>query len=192
MKAYLLNKKWLAFVCIIIASSLFYIKFHPKPPAIIEERILVEAAPVKEGTIPVEAHAIGTLTAAKTVPITSEIAGHVAKILFKDGSFVTAGTPLIQLDDAIYRARLESAKAHLQFSQSNYNRTVLLGKQGAIAKQAIEQARADLEEKKALAKETQVTVDKMLLIAPFDGMIGQVKVNPGNYVQVGQELVTVA
>jgi membrane fusion protein (multidrug efflux system) len=176
---------------LLLIAGFFYIKSHRKPTMMMDDVILVEATKVKQGAITVEAQAIGTLIAAKTVPLTPEIAGHVAKILFQDGSFVKAGTPLIQLDDAVYRAKLESAKANLRFSEANYNRMVLLGKQGAISKQAIEQAQADLQEKRAAEEESQVSVDKMTLTAPFDGMLGQAKVNPGNYVQVGQELVTI-
>lgn len=186
------HKKSIVAVILLLAIffGLFYFKHHRVPAVIPEEAVVIEATAVKQGTIAIEAHAIGTLTAAKTVPVTPEIAGHVAKILFQDGTFVKEGTPLIQLDDAVFKAKLESAKANLHFSEANYNRMVLLGKSGAISKQAIEQAQADLQEKRASAKESQVTVDKMTLTAPFDGMIGQIKVNPGNYVQVGQELVT--
>lgn len=187
------HKKSIAAIILLflLIAGLIFIKHKHNPPQMTDDTVLVEATKVKQGSITIDAHAIGTLAAAKTVPLTPEIAGHVAKILFEDGSFVKQGTPLIQLDDAVYRAKLASAKANLQYSQANYNRMILLGKQGAISKQAIEQAQADLQEKKAVEEESQVTVDKMTLTAPFDGMLGQAKVNPGNYVQVGQEVVTI-
>src|SRR5262249_53736473 len=83
-----------------------------------------------------------------------------------------------------------SAKAQLAYSDNNYKRMVLLGKEGAIARQAIDQADADLKEKQASADESEVRLNKMLLTAPFDGMVGKFKVNPGDYVNVGQSLVT--
>lgn len=191
MKDILLSRKgMLAILLIGVAVVTFWVKYHHRTLPLAQDSVRVDVSPVKQGSIAIEAHTIGTLTAAKTVSITPEIAGHVAKILFQDGTFVKAGTPLIQLDDTMYKAQLDSAKATLAFSKANYQRNALLGKRGAVSAQAIEQAQADFKEKEATAEESQVTVDKMLLTAPFDGVLGQAKVNPGNYVQVGQELVT--
>lgn len=151
--------------------------------------VWVQASAVKQASLPLEAHAIGTLTA-RSVEITPEVAGHVEKILFTDGSSVKQNTPLIQFDDAVYQAKYSSAKAKLAYSENNFSRMTLLGKQGAISKQAIDQAEADLKEKKADADESAVMVNKMKLNAPFDGMVGKSKVNRGDYVTVGQSVVT--
>lgn len=151
--------------------------------------VVVKASKVEEMVLPVEVKAIGTVVA-RGIEVTPEVAGHVETIIFADGSFVEKGAPLIQLDDAVFRAKLASAKAKLHFSQNDYQRKKLLGKQGAIAKQAIDQAEADFKEKQAEAQESQVMLDKMRLNAPFAGMVGQRKINPGDYVTVGQGLVT--
>jgi len=153
------------------------------------EAVWVQASKVKESSLPMEAHAIGALVA-PSVEITPEVPGHVEKIFFQDGTFVDKGTLLIQLDDAVYKAKYDSAMAKLTYSENNFKRMALLGKQGAISKQAIDQAEADLKEKKAEAKESAVMVNKMKLSAPFAGVVGQGRVNPGDYVTVGQSLVT--
>lgn len=177
-----------------IATSIFvgiYFSFyHSSNKSAKMDATTVEAELVKTGDILIQAQAIGALTAAKNVEITPEIAGQVSEVLFQDGSFVKQGTPLIQLDDKVLKAKLESAKANLFYSETNYKRMVQLGKHGAISQQAIDQAFADLKEKKATEEESQVAYDKMKLIAPFDGMIGKAKVSPGHYVTTGQSLVS--
>lgn len=150
--------------------------------------VTVSASTVKETDLPQEIHVIGTLTA-KSVQITPEIAGHVNAILFKDGASVSRGDVLVQLDDAVYKAKYESAKAKLFYSQNNFRRMALLGKKGIIAQQAIEEADSNLKERKAELDENQVTLNKMKMTAPFDGVIGKSQVNPGDYVNVGQPLV---
>jgi membrane fusion protein (multidrug efflux system) len=167
----------------------YFVKHFNQNNAPQVESVTVQASTVKESTLPQEAHAIGTLTA-RSVEITPEIAGHVQKILFKDGSFVKEGTPLIQLDNAVYKAKYTSARAKLIYSDNNYKRMVLLGKRGAIAKQAIDQAEADLKERQADADESEVMLNKMALTAPFDGVVGKSKVSPGDYVTIGQSVVT--
>lgn len=155
-----------------------------------QNAVIVKAATVQEQTLPNEIHAIATLSA-RSVQITPEIAGHVDAVLFKDGSEVKAGTVLVQLDDAVPKARYASAQAKLNFSQNTYNRLALLGKKGVVAQQAIDQAEADLKENKAITDENAVMLSKMKLLAPFDGMVGKSLVNPGDYVNVGQAIVSI-
>ncbi len=150
--------------------------------------VIVNASAVQETDLPQEIHVIGTLTA-KSVQITPEIAGHVNAVLFKDGASVARGDVLVQLDDAVFKAKYESARAKLYYSENNFRRMATLGKKGIIAQQTIEEADSNLKERKAELDETQVTLNKMKMIAPFDGVIGKSQVNPGDYVNVGQPVV---
>lgn len=172
-----------------LALIVGFIKYKSSSGAQAQEAIVVKARLVQQVSLPQEVHAIGTLTA-KSVEITPEMAGHVQQILFQDGVAVQQGAALIQFDDAVYKAKLESAKAKLIYSERNYNRMILLGKKGAIAQQAIDQAEADLKEKRADEQESEVTMSKMKLVAPFDGVVGKGKVNKGDYVTVGQSVVS--
>lgn len=184
-------KKKIAIVSILILSIAIWgvFKYRSKSTMVEPEAIWVQTAKVQEVALPLETQAIGTLVA-RSVEITPEIPGHVQKILFQDGTQVKQGMPLIQLDDAIYRAKYASSKAQLAYSENDYRRKSLLGKQGAVTQQAIDQADADLKEKRANADEEAVMLSKMKLTAPFDGVIGKSKVNPGDYVTTGQSVVT--
>jgi membrane fusion protein (multidrug efflux system) len=134
--------------------------------------------------------AVGSLVAAKNMQLTPEVPGQIATILVRDGSLVKAGAPLIQLDDVVNKAKATSAKAKLTYSEGNYHRMQLLIKKGAISQQAVDQALADLKEKKAIEQESRVLAEKMLIVAPFDGVLGKVKVSTGEHVEVGQPLVS--
>jgi membrane fusion protein, multidrug efflux system len=185
------RKKIIIAVFISVAIAIWgIVKYRPHSQASEPDSVWVEATTAKQTSLPLKANTIGTLVA-RSVEITSEVSGHVERILFHDGSFVKQGTPLIQLDDAVYKAKNSSAKAQLHYSKNNFERMTLLGKQGAIAKQAIDQADADFKEKRATAEESEVMVNKMKLLAPFDGTVGQAKINPGDYVNVGQSMVTI-
>lgn len=187
-----MNKKLLITVVLVVGLVIWGItKYRARSSAADAPPVWVQAVTVKETTIPLEARAIGTLVAARNVKITPEVAGHVQKILFHDGVTVKQGAPLIQLDDAVFKAQYESAKAKLSYSENNFKRMTILGKQGAIAKQAIDQADADLKEKRADAQQAAVMLEKMQLLAPFDGIMGKRTINPGDYVTVGQALVSI-
>lgn len=184
------RKRTWAIITIALVAAFYVIKHHHNSQPIMQDKVQVDVEQVKSGSIPIEAHVIGTLVAAKNVQITPEMVGHVAKIYFQDGGvWVKQGTPLVQLDDTSYRAKLESDKANLTYSEVDYHRKVLLGKQGAVSQQAIDQALADLKTKKAAVAESQVEVSKMLLVAPFDGALGKFNISPGDYVTIGQKIV---
>lgn len=183
------KKIGLAVVVLAVAASWGIYKYRATSSDFTPPVVTVKAMTTKESTLPLEVRAIGTLVA-RSVEITPEVSGHVQKILFNDGAYVEKSAQLIQLDDAVYKAKYESSKAQLAYSENDYKRKSYLGKQGAISQQAIDQADADLKEKAANAKESAVMVNKMALTAPFDGMVGKSKVNPGDYVTTGQSVVT--
>lgn len=176
-------------VLVLVVAVWGVMKYRAGSANLQPDAVWVQAKQVKEAAFPLEVTAIGTLVA-RSVEITPEVAGHVDKIFFKDGAYVKQGTSLIQLDDVVAKSRYESAKAKLAYSENDYKRKALLGKEGAITQQAIDAAEADFKEQKADAQENAVMVSKMMLTAPFDGAMGKSKVNTGDYVTIGQSLVT--
>jgi len=153
--------------------------------------VVVQVAKVKISNLPIEIHAIGALVPARTVEITPEISGHVAKVYYPDGGvMVNANAPLLQLDDGLVKAQLAEAEAGLVYSTTDYQRKKSLGAHGAISKQAIDQAFSDLKIKSATLDEAKVNLARTKLLAPFNGMLGKVNVSPGDYVTVGQKIVS--
>jgi membrane fusion protein, multidrug efflux system len=191
MKIMIRSKKILLLLILAVVAYVAWhtMKHHQQTDPSAQEAILVEVEKVKQGSIPLDVQSVGTLVAARNVQITSEVAGQVETILVHDGAVVKENAPLIQLDDTVNKAKAESDKAALTYSEANYKRMASLAKSGAISQQAIEQALADFKEKKAAAEQSSVTVKKMLLTAPFDGVVGKVNVSPGEYIAIGQQLV---
>ncbi|MDR3478758.1 MAG: efflux RND transporter periplasmic adaptor subunit [Gammaproteobacteria bacterium] len=184
-------KKKFVWVGLIALIFCFYVLRHHRDVLNPNQNaVIVEVAKVKQASIPLEAQAIGTLVAAKNVQIAPEITGQVTQILFHDGEFVKQGTPLIQLNNAIYKAKLDSAIADHQLSETTFERIKVLANKGIISRQDLEKVSANLKEKKAAKEESQAMLDKMLLVAPFDGMVGKSLVSPGDYVSAGQALVS--
>ena len=186
-----MQKKFLMVTSLIflIFGTWAFVSLRSKTQAVLTDVVWVQTAKVKETSVALEVHGIGTLVA-RSVEITPEVAGHVNKILFHDGAYVKEGTPLLQLDADVAKARVDSVKAQLAYAENDYRRKSLLGKRGAIAQQAIDQARADLTQKNALGRENEVMLAKMTLTAPFAGVVGKSKVNPGDYVNVAQSVLT--
>lgn len=183
------KKKLIAIVTAIVLVVMLYMKLRHAAESDQAQAVLVEAASVKESSVPMEAHALGTLSA-RSIEVMSEAAGQVQKIYFQDGSQVKQGAVLLQLDDAVLAAKYASVKADYNYIEGNYNRMLPLGKKGYVAKDTLEKAEAELKKKKAEMQENEVLLQHARLMAPFDGAAGKCKVSEGEYVSAGQSIVT--
>jgi len=135
-------------------------------------------------------HAVGSLRALRGVDVTTEIAGLVREIRFKSGDEVKAGAVLIQLNADSDLATLASLKAAANLAQVTLTRD-----QAQLAAEAISQAQvdgdqADLLSKRAQVASQQATIDKKTIRAPFSGRLGITLINPGQYLNPGDKVVT--
>jgi membrane fusion protein (multidrug efflux system) len=134
--------------------------------------------------------AVGTLTAVRGVDLSTEIAGLVRQVDFKSGQDVLAGQVLVQLNADSDIAQLHSLEAAAELSA-----TVLARDKAQLEAQAISQAQvdsdmADLKSKRALVAQQAATVEKKTIRAPFAGKVGITAVNPGQYLNTGDKIVT--
>jgi len=149
----------------------------------------VLAEPVSVERIAEEIVAIGTLRSNESVMLRPEVAGRVTEIGFAEGSVVTAGTVLVKLDDSIPRAELAQAEAELELAQANARRAQDLYARGAGSAAARDQAVATLRTATAAVELGRARLGKFRLVAPFDGIVGLRRVSPGEFVNVGADIV---
>jgi membrane fusion protein (multidrug efflux system) len=152
---------------------------------------VVNAAPVKIGSIRRQIEAVGSLRSDESVIIRPEISGRISEIVFEEGQKVARGTALVRLDAAIARAQVEQQNASLALSRVNHERAQDLMRKGAGSQRAYDEALAKLRADEASLALAQATLDKATLSAPFDGILGLRKVSVGDYVNPGQDLVNI-
>ncbi|MES2114179.1 MAG: efflux RND transporter periplasmic adaptor subunit [Pseudomonadota bacterium] len=133
---------------------------------------------------------VGTLVAVRGVDVSSEIAGMVRDVRFRSGDEVKSGQVLFALNADADLAQLHALQASAELAA-----TVLARDEAQFAAQAISQAqldndRAELKSRRALAAQQQALVDKKTIRAPFPGKLGITAVNPGQFVNPGDKLVT--
>jgi membrane fusion protein (multidrug efflux system) len=152
--------------------------------------IPVEVTTVSNGSVPITITAIGDLKASQQVDISPQVSGQLIRIDFKDGQHIRKGASLFQLDDSLLRAQLATAAAKLHLSEVSYKRVLRLSKTQSVSYDALDQAKAQLEQDKAQYHENLLQVQQMHLTAPFDGILKNATISIGQYVAVGQTLVT--
>ncbi len=153
--------------------------------------IAVEVAKVKASDFSDEASAVGNLKSGESVVLRPETPGRVATINFRDGTIVSKGTVLVELDAAIQAAELQQARANLALARSNHQRNQELLLKKFLSQQALDNSAAALKVQEATVQLAEAKLAKMQIKAPFNGMVGLRNVSVGDYVKEGQDLINI-
>jgi membrane fusion protein (multidrug efflux system) len=153
----------------------------PPPP--------VEVATVSVDAIVRAASAVGTLRSNETVIVRPEVAGRIIKINFDEGASVRKGDPLVMLDDSVNRAEVEQERSRLALAETNFRRAADMAQRGVGTQRTRDEAESALGVARAALSLAEAKLRKMVILAPFSGVVGLRKVSDGDYVNAGQDLV---
>lgn len=153
------------------------------------QAIPVEVSSAKAGQSSTDIPSVGTLQSDESVQVTTEVAGRISEIGFREGAPVREGDMLVRLDSALAQAELQDAEARLSLAQSNFDRAAALSKTGNVTERVRDEATATLETSRAAVELAKVRLSKMTIQAPFSGVVGVRKVSVGAYVAPGTALV---
>ena len=149
----------------------------------------VEITQVKKQTLRDDAEAVGTLRSSQNVMLRPEVAGRVLSLGFADGARARAGQVLVQMDDTLQRAEVQQSLAQMSIAKANHKRNQELVAQNFIAQRSLDESAAALQVSEAQLGLSCARLDRMRLIAPFNGVVGIRNVNVGDYVKDGADLI---
>jgi multidrug efflux system membrane fusion protein len=170
-------------------------------------RVSVSVARVERRSMPYEIDATGTVEPARTVAVTSQVAGMLQRVRFAEGEDVAVGQVLFQIDPRPFAAALQQAQANLSrdLAQAE-NATRDAARYRALAQQKFvtdedyqqRQATADalnatLQADSAALTEARLNLEYATIRAPLAGRTGSLLVHEGNQVHPtdGAPLVTI-
>lgn len=130
------------------------------------------------------------------VNIVARVSGILEKKYFTEGQAVSKDDILYSIEDDMYVARVNVAKASVQMSQAalnkasrNWKRIDNLFKSKTVSEDRQDTARADFEQAtaafalaKAELKQAQIDLDYTKVRAPISGIVGLKKVDTGDFV----------
>lgn len=126
----------------------------------------------------------------RTAEIATRMSGTVEHVPVDVGSRVRKGDALVSLDATDVRARVAAARAQENLAERSYRRIDNLHADGAASQQELDQTRAALEGARAQRVEAEAQEAYAVVRAPFDGVISQRNVDPGDLAAPGRPLLT--
>jgi membrane fusion protein (multidrug efflux system) len=182
-------------IMLVITAGLGVTKYFQVSAAIAEHAAMkmppeaVTSMVTKKEPWPETLQAIGSLTAVQGVVLSSDTQGAVTKIHFESGSAVTAGAVILEIDSSVEEGSLKAAKARRDNAQRTYSRNQKLHSDSALSKAALEASEADFRAAEGEVASLEAQIAKKRIIAPFAGRLGVRRVNVGEYVSPGDEII---
>ncbi len=148
---------------------------------------------------------VATLKSRDSAVIMPQVEGQVTNIFVHSGDAVSAGSPLMEIDPLKQQATVKSQQsslaaqqANLSWAQQQYDRAKGLYSAGVVSKQDLDQAKstldsaqAQLESLNAQVSEQEVQLHYYKVVAPRNGVVGDIPVRVGDRVTTSTQLTTV-
>lgn len=134
--------------------------------------------------------ATGALRARHGVDIRSEADGVIRRLHVASGQTVGAGDVLVEIDATVEQATLKSARARLEKARLDFERDRALFERRLVPASRLDSSRAELESAEALVEQTQGIIARKIIKAPFAGTLGIHNLAEGQYLETGDEVVS--
>ncbi len=144
----------------------------------------------RRGNVVDAVRATGRIEAVQAVELRPDEQGRITALLFREGQAVTAGTPLVRIDDAMLRAHAERATADRDLARQQLERVQRLRSQNAASPADLERGEAAARSAEAALAVLQLQIERSIVRAPFAGIVGQRFVSAGDYVTTATPLLT--
>lgn len=177
-------------VGLVAVIALFALAYMPSPK---QEVAATEAPPVNVTVLPVVAEPKlpdtfelpAVIEPNQIVTVAAEVAGRVESIGPREGASVKAGDLLMKLNTDLLQAEFESAQAQAKNDQTEFERQQGLVQGGASPTRELDRAATDLAISHAKLQEVAARLQRTQIFAPANGVLNDLRVEQGEYVQAG-------
>jgi membrane fusion protein, multidrug efflux system len=150
----------------------------------------VQIAAVEQRDVPVYHEWVGTLEGEVNATISAQVSGYLLARNYQEGSLVTNGQVLFQIDDRTYKAALDQAMAKVGKSEMDVQRYTPLAKTQAISQQELDDAIQQNLANEAAAEAARLNYQFCKILSPVDGVAGLAQAQVGDLVGPGSGALT--
>lgn len=144
---------------------------------------------------PMENHAVsirisGVTEPDKRVTLAVRTGGIITELPVKQGDRVKSGDVILSLDAEEKKSMVASAEQTLAQRKAETQAAESLAKRGNLAKLQLDSSRSALTNAQSQLEAARAELDRLQVVAPFDGVLDRVSVEKGSSVQQGAEVAT--
>ncbi len=175
------------------------------PPQQAMQAMPVQTSTIEASPVPQYDEYLSTIKSRRSATINPQVDGNLVRLYVHSGDHVKAGQILMEIDPARQEATVASSKATeqqklavFQYNKIEIDRQRKLFEEGVTSRDAFDQAeqafknsQADYESAVATTKIQSKQLGYYHIVAPFDGIVGDVPVHQGDYVSPTTMLTTV-
>jgi RND family efflux transporter MFP subunit len=154
-----------------------------------QKTIQASVVEAKHTSVPIRVEVTGQVAPIFQATLSSRIQGTIDRLLVREGSQVSKGQLLIQLDSRDLQADLARAHAEVENAKAHLDRMNQLYAQDAVSKQEMENATRAYRVAEANRRAVEAQLSYTMVRAPFEGVITEKKVQAGELASPGQPLV---
>lgn len=155
----------------------------------------VQGMAAVQDTLWISVNANGRAAAFRSVKVTAQIEGRVARVSVRENQYASEDMLMVQVDTAEFALEVAAKAAALLKAEADYQSRVLFDEEiedeevrttrDRIARSVTGLDQAQVEHRRAL-----LNLEKTAVRAPFGGRVADLKVVPGQLVRAGDELLT--
>lgn len=147
-------------------------------------------------TLWIQVGAAGQAEAFRRTTVTAQVAGVLQSVPVRENQRIGVGFGLVQIDSTEYALRVAQARADLLTAQADYEQLILFNDEiedptVRAERDRIARARSRLDQSEVALRQAEIELDRARVTAPFGGRVADVEVVQGQYVSVGDALLTV-
>ncbi len=156
----------------------------------------VEFVAIEQKDVPIYNEWVGTLAGDVNASIRAQVSGYLTNRAYVEGSMVTNGQVLFQIDSGTFEATVAKAKAELEAARARKIKTALdvqrytpLAATEAISRQELDDAiqadkaaEAQVDSAQAVLRDAELNLGFTTIRAPVDGVAGLAKAQIGDLV----------
>lgn len=156
--------------------------------AIKNTSVAVRTDSAKMQLLSLEYTANGILAAKQEVSISASSVGKIVSVLVKEGDYVKPGQTLAIIESDKQNVNVSNAQAMYNNAQEEVARFEKAYSTGGVTKQQLDQIKLQLENAKNNLKSAKLAASDVNITASFAGIVNTRKIEPGSYVNYGQEM----
>lgn len=154
----------------------------------ISTAVSVKIEAVKDTSYNMVVTSNGSLEPMLELAFVSDVAGRVVKVLADEGTKVSKGTVLLQVDDEMLRADFQASEAAWKALKTDYERFTNVSEKGGVSTQQLDNVRTQLTAAESRMISSRRRLSDATVKSPVSGVVNKRYVEVGAYLNPGSRL----